>query len=80
MLHVKDEVKIATQTLPSLLLKKPFIISDFRAPIIERNFGRRIRGSGTGRGFELEQAIKCSVWVYESGRNAGRHISASALK
>ncbi len=71
MLHVNDEVEIATQTLPSLLLKKPFIISDFRAPIIERNFGLRIRGSGTGRGSELEQAIQRSVWVYESGRKAG---------
>ncbi len=71
MLHVVDEVEISTRTLPPLLLRKPFITSDFRVPIPERLFGRRIRGSGSGRGSELEQAIQRNVWVPESSRKAG---------
>lgn len=70
MMHVDDESTIVTHTLPARLPALPYISSDFRAPIVERDFNRRIRGSGDGHGSELEQAIQRNVWVHLSSNQA----------
>ena len=70
MLHVNDEREIIMTALPERLLTHPAIMSDFRAPINERDFNSRIRGSGDGRGSLLEQSIQRIVWVYMSSNKA----------
>lgn len=83
MMHVADEIAIVSKTLPKTLLKKPSIASDFKSPIPDASFESRIKGGGSGVGSELEQAIQRNVWIYESGRQAGklhsRHKNHAAL-
>jgi len=70
MMHVDDERTIVTRTLPGRLPTLPYITSDFRAPIAERDFNRRIRGDGHGRGSDLERAIQRNVWIHLSSDQA----------
>lgn len=70
MMHVADEQRLVNHTLPQSLPTLPYINSDFRTPIAERIFNRRIRGTGEGHGSELEQAIQRNVWVISSSRLA----------
>ena len=70
MMHVDHERTIVTRTLPDLLPTLPYISSDFSSPIPARDFDRRIRGEGEGRGSELEQIIQRNVWVGLSSNKA----------
>lgn len=70
MQHVNDEDTLITQTLPQRLPRVPFVNSDFTTAIPEREFGRRIRGSGEGRGSDLERMIQRFVWIPASSNLA----------
>ena len=70
MLHVADEINIATNVLPKRLPHQKYMKSYFASLIADRDFRRLVAGDGQGRGSQLEEDIQRIAWVPESGRMA----------
>jgi hypothetical protein len=71
-LHVRDEIDIVTNWLPREALGDAFVRSNLspqtRIPAV--HFDTRIRGSGDGRGSDLERRIQRELYIRESSDRA----------
>jgi hypothetical protein len=77
-LHVRDEIDIVTNWLPTAALADAFVRANLSASarVPASDFDDRIRGSGDGRGSALERRLRRELYIVESSdRAAALHRS-----
>jgi hypothetical protein len=72
LLHVRDEIDIVRNWLPREALQDAFIRSNLSAEarVPATNFDTRIRGTGDGRGSDLERRLQRELYIRESSDRA----------
>lgn len=72
LLHVRDEIDIVSNWLPRQALTDAFVRANLsreaRVPAVQ--FDTRIRGTGDGRGSDLERRLQRELYIRESSNRA----------